>query len=718
VADRADTLSSARREPRGRRWDICLILFLSLFEVAWFLWYCTVPLPNAEAARTTLPSGEVSTEAIRRWHLLAEAVPYFIPGNTWSESLVGKAVDSLTRVQYLPQRVPLVLAGLLIATGATGLGLLLVRAFRSQAALGRLERLGLAFGLGLTTTSVLALGLGRAGWLFPWPIRLVLGALAVGGIACEMAHSRSSATLPGRAEQRPRHRALLLLGLLAAPFLALMVLGSLQPSIDFDALEYHLQGPKEWYQAGRISFLPHNVYTSMPFSIEMLHLLGMVVIGDWWSGALVGQFLIMLHAPMAALMIGLAASRLGGPRAGWVGAIVYLSTPWIYRLSVFSYVEGPLGYYHAALLHMSLHALSASRAVVQLWGFCGALAGGAMACKYPALVSAVLPFGFVMVFDAVRRRRLQIALAFTVGLLCSIGPWLAKNTVDHGNPVYPLGHAVFGGHPWSAERESKWARVHGPRPIDWRALTGDVLDVFGRNDWQSPLYAALAPLSLLRKGSRKAAVVLMGYCVFIVATWWLFTHRLDRFWLPVLPPLAILAGLGACWSRRRLWSGVLVAILAVGLSTNWVYDTTALAAMNRWTDDLARLRRDIPRMASPSLSWLDQTLPPEARILLVGPAGVFHMRHEVVYNTVFDEENLELIAKGQSSGQVLHSLRSRGVTHIWVDWAEIHRHRKPGGYGYSDFVHPQVLTRLVRDGVLLPMSDPFPDRDLYRVVPH
>ena len=68
----------------------------------------------------------------------------------------------------------------------------------------------------------------------------------------------------------------------------IMGLGAMLPTVDFDAIEYHLQGPKEYYRAGRIAFLPHNVYTSMPFSIEMLHLLGMEVVGDWWLGALVG----------------------------------------------------------------------------------------------------------------------------------------------------------------------------------------------------------------------------------------------------------------------------------------------------------------------------------------------------------------------------------------------------------------------------------------------
>ena len=83
-----------------------------------------------------------------------------------------------------------------------------------------------------------------------------------------------------------------------------MILGAMLPTVDFDAIEYHVQGPKEYYQAGRIAFLPHNVYTSMPFSIEMLHLLGMEVAGDWWLGALVGQVAVALFAPMSAAADG------------------------------------------------------------------------------------------------------------------------------------------------------------------------------------------------------------------------------------------------------------------------------------------------------------------------------------------------------------------------------------------------------------------------------
>src|SRR4051794_30779811 len=49
---------------------------------------------------------------------------------------------------------------------------------------------------------------------------------------------------------RARTREDLLGGLVIAPFVLIMLLGAMLPTIDFDVLEYHLQGPKEYYQAG------------------------------------------------------------------------------------------------------------------------------------------------------------------------------------------------------------------------------------------------------------------------------------------------------------------------------------------------------------------------------------------------------------------------------------------------------------------------------------
>jgi hypothetical protein len=663
------------------------LVLLAIGQFAWLAWFLLVPLPNANNAG--LPPGET----VRRGLLLLKAFPEVVPDTSWRDSLLGRALQEFSHVQNLPQRFPIVLAAGLIAAAAVGVGDAVLRLLRLQELLHLGERAALDYGIGSALLGVATLILGRLGWLAPWGFRIGLAAAAIVGLCSSRLW---------RAERSKLDRYSLLVGLLIAPFLLIMVLGSMLPSIDFDVLEYHLEGPKEYFLAGRIAFLPHNVYTSMPFNVEMLHLLGMEVLSDWWWGGLTGQLLVALFAPATALLIASAVRRPGGSRrAAAIAAIVYLSTPWVYRIAVIAYVEGPLCFYHAALVWCAVCAFDASFSRGRLWSLAGLLAGGAMACKYPALVTAVIPCGLGALFVAARARSAAPLVGYLAGWAVVMGPWLGKNVLDTGNPVYPLAYRVFDGRHWDPEREAKWAGAHyARRPITKEALASALVDVAGRSDWQSPLYVVLAPLALLRSGSRRFALALWGCVAYVFFSWWLLMHRIDRFWLPFLPPLALLAGLGADWVQQRGWLILLGTVLAIALVANLTYTSTALAGLNEWTGDLDFLRHDIPRRLNAPLARIDRELPSDARILLVGQAAVFHVDHPIVYNTVFDEETIELLARGQTPDQFRFGLRTRNLTHIYVDWKEIKRHRQPGGYGYTDFVTRECFTEWVARGVL------------------
>jgi hypothetical protein len=454
----------------------------------------------------------------------------------------------------------------------------------------------------------------------------------------------------------------------------------------------------------------------MPFGVEMLNLLAMETLGDWWLGALAGQLLVALFAPSTAVMIAGAIWTRVSPRAAWLGALVYLTTPWVYRLAVTPFVEGPLCFYHAALIAVFLRACAAeASASHRLWTVAGLLAGGAMACKYPALVSAVLPFGLAAVVDAVRRGSWRPALAFVAGSGAVMCPWLIKNAIDTQNPVYPLAYAVFDGRHWDAELDARWWHAHGPQAITLRALVVSLVDIAGRSDWQSPLYVALAPLAMVRRGSRGLTLALWAYAVYLFATWWLLTHRLDRFWIPILPVLAALAGIGADAIKRPAWSAALALILAVSILSNLTYISTILCGFNGWTGDYRVLRVEIPATINPALAGLNAALSPGSKVLLVGQAAVFFLEHPLVYNTVFNRETIETLSRDRSPDQVRQALRQRGITHVYVDWAEIERFRSPGQYGFTPYVTAGLFRGLARGGALEPPVPIGLRQNLYRV---
>jgi hypothetical protein len=242
-----------------------------------------------------------------------------------------------------------------------------------------------------------------------------------------------------------------------------------------------------------------------------------------------------------------------------------------------------------------------------------------------------------------------------------------------------------------------------------------LVDVAGRSDWQSPLYLAFAPLAFVRRGTRRQALVLSGYAAYLFLTWWFLTHRIDRFWLPILPCLAILAGLGADWSEAWDWRILRGAILTLALVVNFIDCTTALTGLNEWTASLSFLRRDIPRRLNPPLAAIDRELPPDARILLVGPAAVFNVNHEILYNTVFNPENIEVLSTGKTPEEFHRVLKDRGITHIYVDWKEIKRHRDPAGYGFTDYVTRERFADWVSAGILTRPLQVGLEQELYSV---
>ena len=503
----------------------------------------------------------------------------------------------------------------------------------------------------------------------------------------------------------PRDAVVLLAGIVIAPVCDVMILGSMLPAIDFDVLEYHLQGPKEYYQAGRIAFLPHNVYTSMPFGVEMLHLAAMEVMGDWWWGGLAGQLLVALFAPAAAVLIAATAARAGSPRAGWLAAVVYLSTPWIYRLAVIAYVEGPLCFYHAALVWAAVRRLAAIDRSGRrpIWCLIGLLAGCAMACKYPALISAVIPFGALAAVDCRRSRSLAPLLCYVLGWAIVMGPWLVKNVIDTGNPVYPLGQFDLPRPPLGSSREKRNGRPPtAARRSHCEEFGNSLVDVAGRSDWQSPLYVALAPLAFLRPGHAQAGAGALGVRGLPV-----------RHMVVVHAPAgSVLAAALAAAGGTRGARGRLGREAAAGRSCSASIMTIALVDQSDlYLDRPGRLERvdrrpgllatDIPRSWNAALARLDTELPPDARPLLVGQAAVFHLDHAVSLQYSLRPGNHrghgQRQERSKSSGR---HFAERKLTHVYVDWKEIQRHRQPGGYGFTDFVQPSRFAHWVAAGVL------------------
>ncbi len=718
-----------------------LLPFVGVLWIGGFLWFFfTEPLPNVSASAVGMEQGDdgdahgMSRAEIWRafypgWHSLPNPLDF--------DTSQAANVDSGGK--YLTQRLPFVFTAGLLLLAAFSMGLLITDRLLVGIEVMRCERLVIQTGTGLSALSLWVLIAGRAGWLSPWVILLPgivsfptwlllrcrsLSVLKAGtGMAAGARHNRTP---------------VILAGCTLAPFVVMLILGAMTPPWDFDVREYHMQGPKEWFQNGRITFLEHNVYTSFPFLSEMLSLAAMVVHGDWRDGAISGKLLLATFPLLTTLCVFATANRWFGRTAGLVAAIVYLTTPWTFRISIIAYAEGALTFcLIAAVMTAQLAAHEAARNVrgdaYRLWFITGLLAGSAMAAKYPGVLSVVMPVGLFLLLTTLRlsspaashdasaetngptsaqiRTAVRCSLLYASAILIAVGPWLAKNAIDSGNPVYPLLYGVFGGVDWNSELNARWKAGHSPADHDISQLPRYIADVAARSDWTSGLLFALAVPSLLLWRRRPAVRWLWLMTFWMLGTWWALTHRIDRFWIPVIPVLAVSAG--ASWQVFRGWPGRAVVITALAICCVFnlgFWKIPRLAGFQAGLMDLTALQQETIRQ---DFRLLNRMIPQDGRALMVGEAEVFDADFDVVYNTVFDENIFEkwteLPDDASSPARtrfmadpraVLTKLSEHGITHVVVNWSEILRYRQPGSYGYTEYVQPRRFNELVSNGVL------------------
>lgn len=695
---------STQESAAAKPWMIALaVLWICGFSYRFY----TAVLPNASTADKTLTRTDVA-------EVLFSDLSFLNP-------LAYPNKDIASGWEFLPQRLPHLITALVLWVSAWLIGRTLTQPFLTRVSLLKSEQLVIEAGTGMSLLTTWTLVTGLAGFPDSPAVSVwLLGPSFCCGVWLTLAKMRRKRTQAARppVTRAPRYL-VVITGFIGLIFVMHLLLGAVSPPFDFDVREYHLQGPKEWYLAGRITELRHNVYTSFPFLSEMVSLSAMLLRDDWWEGALSGKLSLSGFQLLSALGTYAIATRWGNRSAGLIAATAVLTTPWITRISVIAYAEGAISFYLTAAVMVALIAgqLQESLPRKRVYAVAGLLAGSAMASKYPGLITVIIPVGIYLAWRSIRltplgqqdgrREFLRAAICYVIGTLIAMAPWMLRNAVAEGNPVYPLAWSVFGAEDWSAEMEAKWQAGHSAPDHDLSAVGSHIHSIAIGSDWQSGILFALAvPSALLMYRSNQHRWIWL-MLLWLITSWWALTHRIDRFWIPMIPLLAVSAG--ALWNvvQHKGWRSLILAVIVTGATFNYGLARTDLIGRHAGLTDLRESGKAVVR---PDLEYLNKVLNDDARVLMVGEAEVFDARFYLVYNTVFDESIFEQWTSAAASGvtpaeqslksapEIKDILAKNRITHIFVNWAEILRYRKT--YGYSEFVHPDRFQQLQQLGIL------------------
>jgi len=603
-----------------------------------------------------------------------------------------------------------------IFLAAGGWGYLVVhKLFPPNAGDGLKAVTSVAAGLWVLATAVLVAGSAADGALTPaiwWPVMVAGWALCAYG--CRGRFRRWG--LPRRV--RPASLIWIPIAIAAGLWLA----GATMPpgtvggitADAYDVVSYQLQVPREFYEAGRISFLPHNTYSNYPLGAQMLFLLGMCLKGGALDGVYVAKFTHGLWAVLAAVTICFALPG----RDDWrrrSAAVLLATAPMVIYLSWLAFVELS----ELAYLAIGVAWLAAwlDRPGWRSAAMVGLACGGACATKYLSVGLVAGPLLAIMLMVCIRRpRRLgQLALACVVCAAIA-SPWLIRNLTNTGNPVFPLASGLFGHGHWVNESVARWNAGHAPPPIcdRFRLFIGSFLDERGPGPVLWVLAAAGALWAII---SRRKAETLdrlcLGLVVLQLAIWAMGTHMPVRFLAPAAVPLAILAGgliARLAWLARlcpaRLlparWGGSAppVMLLAGAIVLNLLIGVRLYRLELR-----ANLTSGIPPGLNglypdelPEMAFISRLLPPGARMLRVGDARVLNCPTGTLYASAWEMDQLVHITRQtRDPVEIIRRLHDEwGVTHLWINWGEIHRLRTT--YGWWPEIDHALIDGLITAG--------------------
>ncbi len=609
-----------------------------------------------------------------------------------------------------------------IVFAGLGLGQMIAAALRFETPTTA-TRYVVATALGMGALSLLVLGLGMAGVMNRGIWIAIIAALD--GIAIWMAvrQYRTASTLDGAAETSSSM--MRWIALLPALFLAFGILAAAMPpgilwpaeGSGYDVLEYHLGAPRDYFDAGRIAYLPDNIYSNFPFNVEMLYLLSMMLHGDPVRAVYTAKILNLLLGVLAVLAIWRAGARVSGD-TGIAAAVLAGCVPFLVYLSGVAYVENGMLFFASAAMLVALGLRDRSDGVLRPSLIAGLLAGFAAGCKYTALPMIAAPLVVFAVIEAFRSKTSRVSpLVMLFGTILALAPWLTKNLVATGNPVFPLASRWFGysDDVWDSGAEKRWIDGHQPQEAEstlrhrLTKLTDQLLisNQFGPI---VPLGLAsiigLTCLDVIRRRRLKADASAAGARQLVVASgviaaialyvWMFHTHLVDRFAIVLIAPCALASAamlIRVLNGRRVLFAAILLVVIALcNVWHTWRLfsnDRVSYLSLNAFGCTDCLIAGESP--VYPHVHTINQLLAAGGHVLVVGDAKSFYLDDGADCCVVFNRNSFA-DAAADPSVDVVDWLRTHGYSHVYLDWFEMNRLRST--YGFWPSITPELFEHL------------------------
>ncbi|MDA8130536.1 MAG: hypothetical protein M0011_03415 [Elusimicrobia bacterium] len=540
---------------------------------------------------------------------------------------------------------------------------------------GALEESVFSCGAGLGLLAAYVFVLATLKVLYLWPVALLmLAALALGAWQLRGSPLPPVEAAPG--ELGPWDLAALGVLLLA---MLLNLAGALAPEIFYDALVYHLAVPNFFVIMHGFAPMPYNFYSDLPFTHGMIYAAALLL-----KGAPLAKFVNYSAGVLTAAAALAFGVRFLSLRAGLWGALISYTVCHAMFASWSSGTESLLMLFSTLGLYAAL--LRAAGDDRPLW-LAAVFCGLAMGVKYTGFFPTA---GVMLAYAWSDRSRPGTAFRnlalFTFIATVFTGPWLVKNWLYTGNPVFPFGSGLFGTGSSADPQKlkdfiSQAAQMGHLTPSSWLLTPWKVtMGQVPNSEFFTPLFLAFLPLLFLLGAPAGAAVASLWTFFLTVWAGWSVSTTMVRFMMPAYPAAGLLLAVylfsGGHRALKNLLKGAVIASCLAALywaayifytQGRWRPLTGAVSA----EDYLSHSQPTYPYSCYSGIKFINEHTPPGSKVLMIGDEKSFYLKRDFIVSSVYDRTAIVEYSSAAVSGDDLYaSLRRDGVTHILLNPAD------------------------------------------------
>lgn len=610
-------------------------------------------------------------------------------------SVLRMLADFHVPLDVVPAKLILVATNIGLALLLTGTGILagrkLLRLIGLQAGASSGERwkilefLMLSLGLGWGMFMYAIFFLGVLGVLYPQAVRLLmLIVLAV----CFPEARRLSRELKGLFATNESERPPIALALGMAGFwivIASLLIIALAPSITHDAMVYHLNVPRIYANAHRIVPIPYNLFSNTVLNMEMLYTLALSI-----DDFILANLLHFTMGMAVLLTLYAFAQRMFGNVTAMLAVLILFFNPLVLNEMSIAYVDLAMMFYFLLMMVClwKWREEGNGRWFLLFCVFAGIFAG----MKYTALHGLIAAGAAIVAAELLSRKRNARSLLFRISLFGGmvflfVLPYLVKNYLITGNPVYPLMYDFFGGKwltPRQVERMLAYVHSHGMgHDVKSLAALPWNITVLGKAGFAhfdaviTPLWLIFVPAFLVIRNKPTVLKWALFVCAVYFASWAASTH-ITRYLMPIFPLLSLicaysivaLEGKASALSPAagKVFSvGIAAVCAAVWFGFSFFYPLRAPSEFgavvwgNQSRDTF--LEKMVPGYAV--FKYIDDNLPQDARIAFFWDNRGFFCDRDQIGDSVFEAPSMLELAHEAGSADAFHKkLRSMGIGYI------------------------------------------------------